>query len=106
LGYATYPLRPIYYKRRFLLFKPFFRAKQIINVELQGEPWARTSLTQDDLETQYLSMNPEKLSQNIDYARASGISPAYLWGAEWWYYMKMEREVGEFWDTAKMLWVK
>ncbi len=106
IGYATYPLRPIYYKRRFLLYKPFFRTKEIINVELQAEPWARTSLTQDSLQTQYISLNPESFRKNISYAMASGISPAYLWGAEWWYYMKVKQGVNEFWDIAKELWVQ
>lgn len=104
LGYATYPLLPIYYQRRFSLFRLFGRAKQIINVELQAEPWAQTTLTEDPLDVQYRSFNPRKFLENIEYAKASGISPAYLWGAEWWYYMSKVKGQGEIWNIAKKLW--
>lgn len=104
LGFVTYPLRPIYYKRRFLLYKPFVRAKQIINVELQAEPWARTTLREDSLETQYESLDPVQFRKNLEYAKASGVSPAYLWGAEWWYYISKVKGKSEIWDIAKTLW--
>ncbi len=104
LGYATYPLKPIYYKRRFLLYKPFFKVQDIINVELQAEPWARTNLREDPLELQYITLSPEKFRKNIEYARASGISTTYLWGAEWWYFLKVKKEKVEIWDEAKKLW--
>ncbi len=105
-GFVEYPISPIYYKRRFLLYKPFVRADKIINVELQAEPWAKTNLREDPLETQYISFGPEQFRKNIEYARSSGISPAYLWGAEWWYYLKKERGVDTFWEEAKKLWVQ
>lgn len=103
-GYVKYPFRPVYYLRRFLLYKPFVRAKKIINVELQAEPWAKTTLTNDPLDVQYESLSPDQFRRNIQYAIDSGISPSYLWGAEWWYYLKQTKGIDELWTTAKDLW--
>lgn len=106
IGYAKYPLSPIYYKRRFLLYQPFFRAKQIINVELQAEPWAQTNLVEDSIEVQDKSLSPDQFKKNIGYAQAAGISPTYLWGVEWWYYMKELRDRDVIWEEAKKLWLE
>lgn len=106
IGYAKYPLNHIYYKRRFLLYKPFVKAREIVNVELQGEPWATTTLRNDPTEVLYKSLSPEQFQNNLAYAEASGISPAFIWGVEWWYYMNKVRGISEFWQIAKQLWTK
>lgn len=105
LGYATYPLKPVYYQRRFWLYKPFGSAKEIINVELQAEPWSITNtVSRDSTEEWNKSLSPAKFAENLKYAEASGIKRAYLWGAEWWYYAKEVRKEGEIWQVAKTLW--
>lgn len=91
-GEIEYPLSPIFYKRKFLLLKPFGRAKDIINVELQAEPWLP------------LKFSAAQFEKNIQYARDSGIGPAYLWGGEWWYYMKENQGKDELWNIARSLW--
>lgn len=105
VGYATYPLSPIYYQRRFWLMKFFGRANKIINVELQAEPWSvGNDLKGDSVETWSKTLSPEQFQKNIDYAVASGISPTYLWGAEWWYYAYKVRGERQIWQIAKKLW--
>lgn len=71
--------------------------------ELQAEPWSTESLTKTPLEKQYKTMNPEIFKEVINYAERSGFSKAYLWGAEWWYWMKEKQGKPEMWDNAKAL---
>lgn len=107
LGYATYPLAPMYYLRRFQLFKFLGRAKKIINLELQAEPWSPlNNLALESKATWDKSLSFEKFQENLTYAKASGITPAYLWGAEWWYYVKKIRGNPKLWDEAKKLWAQ
>jgi hypothetical protein len=43
-----------------------------------------------------------QLKKNIEFAKKSGLKTHYLWGAEWWYWMKQNGHP-EFWDIAKTL---
>lgn len=38
----------------------------------------------------------------INYAQKSGFKNLYLWGAEWWYFMKLNGN-SYYWETAKEL---
>ena len=38
----------------------------------------------------------------IDYAKQTGFSEYYWWGAEWWYYLKQNGHP-EYWDKVKEL---
>lgn len=77
--------------------------KQTVIHELQTEAWLpenksmRTAPT-DEL---YESMTPERLSERIAYAKATGMRSFDLWGVEWWYQMKETRKHPELWDTAR-----
>jgi hypothetical protein len=48
-------------------------------------------------------MNIKQFHGNIGYARQVGFSPVYLWGAEWWYWMKIKHNDNSFWQAAKLL---
>ncbi len=45
-------------------------------------------------------MNPELFAENIAFAEEAGLGTYYLWGAEWWYYMKTTHQDGRIWDSA------
>ena len=47
-------------------------------------------------------MDITKFNDILEYARATRFEEQYLWGVEWWYYMK-ENGHPEFWDRAKEL---
>lgn len=73
--------------------------------ELQAEPWLdeRFGSTKDaPLEEQYKSMNPELFRGRLEYGIDTGMRTIDLWGAEWWYYLKVKRDAPEMWDTAKV----
>ena len=57
--------------------------------ELQAEPWIPDHLLEHtDIKEQYKSMDLNRLKKNIAYAQETGFPRAYLWGAEWWYWLR------------------
>lgn len=103
LGYFDYPIGPRFFQFKRLINKIFAKQNNIIIVELQAEPWIAGWTTDSALSEQFKSMNAEKLRDNINFARKTGFSEIYLWGAEWWYWLKVEKNHPELWDEAKNL---
>ncbi|MCL5435635.1 MAG: beta-galactosidase [Patescibacteria group bacterium] len=103
-GQAAWPYPPVYYSRLGKLVQFFSGFKHIIIAELQAEPWGQAGLVNDSTEVNFKTLSPWQFKANLEYAQNSGIDEAYLWGAEWWYYMKVNRGVGEYWEIAKSLW--
>jgi len=103
-GVAQWPYPPVYYSRLGKLVRAFAGFERMIIAELQAEPWAKTTLKDDSTAVNYITFDPEQFKKNIAFASRSGIPEAYLWGGEWWYYMKTVRGVDDYWDIAKKLW--
>lgn len=102
-SHLRYPLPPIFYHRKTALMKWLFGPKKIIVIELQAEPWGPDLSYKLSLEEQYKSMNLEQFKENVEYARQAGFSEIYLWGAEWWYWIKEKHRDGSIWEEAKEL---
>jgi len=100
--YFTYPFPPILYHRKAELVRKLFH-KEVICVELQAEPWGPKLIYDVPVEEQQKTMNLEQFKYNIDFAKKTGLKEFYLWGAEWWYWMKDQRGEGAIWDEAKKL---
>jgi hypothetical protein len=103
LGYFNYPLGPNFFRIKALFIKVFANQKNIIISELQGEPWGPKWLSEMSIDEQYKSMSPQKLEDIIVYAQKTNFSEAYLWGAEWWYWLKTQKGESAMWDTAKKI---
>jgi len=101
-SYVSYPLPATFYKRKALLIKWLFN-KEVIGVELQAEPWGPNLIYDLPLAEQEKTMNLERFNKNIEFARKTGFSEFYLWGAEWWYWMKEKQGKPEIWNEAKKL---
>lgn len=101
LGYAYYHLPPIFYRIKAQLAGK--NPDEIIISELQAEPWAPDGLLEIPLQEQQYSMDGERLINHVKFAKKTGFKAAYLWGAEWWYWLKTEQGVDELWVTAKEL---
>jgi hypothetical protein len=57
--------------------------------ELQAEPWIPDkALVDTPLAEQFKSMDLKRLQKNIIFADKTGMPRAYLWGAEWWYWLE------------------
>ena len=100
-GYITYSIGPNFFRFKEMLARLFARQKNFLVIELQAEPWANGSLSEVSLEEQWKTMNVEQLLENVRYARQVGFSEIYLWGAEWWYWLKEKKDTPALWDAAK-----
>jgi hypothetical protein len=100
--YLTYPFPPVFYGRKANLINLFFD-KEVVCVELQAEPWGPELLYTSPLEEQAKTMNLEKFKENIEYAKRTGLKGFYLWGSEWWYWMKEKHGQDAIWQEAKNL---
>ena len=100
-GYITYPIGPNFFRFKEMLVRLLTHQKNFVVIELQGEPWAPGSLSTVSLEEQWKTMNAEQLLENVRYARQVGFSDVYLWGAEWWYWLKEKKETPALWNAAK-----
>ncbi|OGH59333.1 MAG: hypothetical protein A2725_00680 [Candidatus Magasanikbacteria bacterium RIFCSPHIGHO2_01_FULL_33_34] len=70
--------------------------------ELQAEPWFTSSNPSDTpLEIQEQTMNPARLRQHIDYTKKIGVERVYLWGVEWWYWVKEIRGDSRYWNMIR-----
>jgi hypothetical protein len=103
-GYFYYPLPPAYYFFKAKIIKTLTGVGGVINTELQVEPWAKGgNIKTTDLADQFYSMDLESVRFNLEYARKTGIPEIYLWGVEWWYWLKTEKDHPEFWQLGRGL---
>ncbi len=102
-GEIRYSLIPAFYFRIKAWWAEKILGKQILISELQAEPWAEESLKNVPLEWQEKKMNPEVFKEIVEYTERSGFPKAYLWGAEWWYFMKEKQNKPEMWEAVKSL---
>ena len=102
-GYITYPVGPRFFHFKYWIIKIFAHQKKAIIAELQAEPWISGWTVNAPLEEQFRSMNVSQLNENVSYAQKTGFEEIYLWGAEWWYWLKMEKNHPELWQEGKEL---
>jgi len=100
IGYFYWPITPKTYESRAVAVSTI--VPKIINTELQAEPWVTEAITTIPIDRQMKLMNPSRLRSNVVFARRIGFSEAYLWGVEWWYWLKKQGRP-EMWETAKQL---
>lgn len=100
-GYFYYPLPPAHYTKKAELVGSL--VEDVIVTELQVEPWVPTTMLTSSLEEQFKSMNVDNFWSNIDYARRTGFSEIFLWGVEWWYWLKEIHYNPTMWDAGREL---
>ncbi len=103
LGHYQYPIGPRFFQFKSWLIEKFAGQNKTVVIELQAEPWMPGWTTDNALEKQLEFMNEKKIRENIRYAKDSGFSEIYLWGAEWWYWLKVKEDYPIVWEEAKEL---
>lgn len=103
IGYFTYPVGPTFFHFKAALVRLLTNQEQFSVIELQAEPWANGWVANVPLEEQYITMNADLLEENVTYARQVGFPDIYLWGGEWWYWLKEKQNVPEVWEKAREL---
>lgn len=99
LGQFKSVLPPWFYRAKANLMGLLFGEKETMLIELSAEPWLIEPVTNVDLETQYSRMNLEKMDGILEYARESRFEKQYLWGGEWWYWLREQGEM-HMWERA------
>jgi len=77
--------------------------KKVFVAELQAEPWNFRQIYELPAYKQLETMNPEEFAKTIEYFKQTGLEEAYLWGAEWWYWLKTSEGDERMWLEAKKL---
>lgn len=105
-GIVEYPWPPIFYQLKgqladFIIGNP---NKKMIISELQAEPWPdeKKSLGQISIPDQEKLFSSKQFLENVEYAKETNMAEIYLWGVEWWYFMK-KNDSPDYWLTAKIL---
>lgn len=103
MGEFRNPFLPGFYSFRENLWQFFGnRNKPAIIAELALEPWLDKPVIKEQTAIQIKRMSPEKFDTVIEFAKRTGMKTQYLWGAEWWYYMKLQDEPW-YWERGKEL---
>lgn len=100
-GYTFYHWPPVFYHLKSWLIGR--SSRDMVVAELQAEPWAPAGLLNTSLKEQFISMDSARLVRHVAYARKAGFSGAYLWGVEWWYWLKEKQNQPELWQTGLTL---
>ncbi|MFC1788120.1 endo-1,4-beta-xylanase [Patescibacteria group bacterium] len=89
-GYFLYPITPGFYRTRVASVSSL--VDQVIISELQAEPWFPEPISTRSPEQWYEAFNEDIFRRNVKFAVRTGMSEVYLWGAEWWYFLKLNQE--------------
>jgi len=102
LGYIYYHLPPLFYYWKARLTGR--NLNEVFVAELQAEPWTPNGLLKADLAEQKKSMDAKRLKSHVEFARKTGFRGAYLWGAEWWYFLAKFKDDSSVLEMAKSFW--
>lgn len=80
------------------------RGKELWIAELQAEPYEQPTVDVRRGRGQAAaSFSPRWLEDNLRLARRSGATRVYLWGVEWWMYLRDEQGDSSLWDAGRRL---
>jgi hypothetical protein len=68
--------------------------------ELGLEPWMVKQIYEVSSSTQFSFFNETDFKNVVSFGRQTGYTTFYAWGAEWWYYLKLQN-YPSFWNMAK-----
>ncbi len=102
LGQFRTILPPWFYRLKEKIMGLWYGERETFLIELSAEPWLLEPITDVPIDIQYSRMDLEKLEDIIDYAAATRYERQYLWGAEWWYWIK-KKDQPEIWERGKQL---
>ena len=105
LGYYKYPFPPSFFRIKRAFSEIYGGTPHSIVAELQAEPWGPDENYRPDnypVADQWKTFNDETLREHVEYATRTGFDEFYLWGVEWWYWIKLQGHP-EVWEEAKKL---
>ena len=102
LGQFRTVLPPFVYRVKENLLAFIYGDKPTFLIELSAEPWLVAPIATVPIETQFSRMDVAKFEDILAYARETRYDTQYLWGAEWWYWLKLQNHP-EMWERGKQL---
>ena len=102
-GQFRWPTFPGFFRMKQRLTDLFVGPKPKIVIEFQMEPWGEKQLYEMPLEKQLAIFSIGDFDKRIKFVEKTGFSEVYLWGVEWWYWLKEKENNPEFWEKAKKL---
>lgn len=102
LGQFRTVLPPWAYRVKENVMSLIYGDKPTFLIELSLEPWLVEPITNVDIETQYSRMDRAKFDEIIAYAEDTRFARQYLWGAEWWYWLRTKGHP-ELWERGRVL---
>jgi hypothetical protein len=94
--------RPFVYRIKTNLAILLYGKHESLLIELSLEPWLLHPITETSLDLQKERMSLDRFDESIAFAKETRFGQQYLWGAEWWYYMK-EKGEGGYWEKARTI---
>lgn len=102
-GYFYYPYPAQFYTLKSAITNLLTsNNKDTFIMELQTEPWSPTTLQDTPIDDQTAVFSIEDFESNIEYAKRTKFNTIYLWGVEWWYFIKNQNHP-EYWDFARKI---
>ncbi len=102
LGQFKTLLPPSFYRAKENIMSLIHGEKETFLIELSLEPWLLEPVTEVPVEIQYSRMDIKKFNEIVEYAKRTRYEKQYLWGGEWWYWLK-KRDHPEMWEHGKEL---
>mgnify|MGYP003394055983 CR=1 FL=1 len=102
-GYITYTYIPEHYFRLKSFWAKNIWGREAIVSELQAEPWINGNVVTTPLGEQKKFMNKDILADILSYTERTGFDEAYLWGVEWWYWLKVRHGDSSIWEYGKTI---
>jgi len=100
LGPIRYPITPGFFRIKRNIIELVNGKKDSILIELSLEPWLLQPIIDTPIDTALSRMDIDKFNNVLNFAKKTGFNEQYLWGVEWWYFMK-EKNHPEFWERGK-----
>ncbi len=104
-GYIQTILPPETYVLKRTLMELLYGKKQSVLIELSAEPWVSKPIVEVPLEEQKTLMNSERFATILTYGVDTRFDTQYLWGVEWWYWLKQKGD-NTMWEKAQELFTK
>jgi len=102
IGPFRYPIVPAFFRIKQNIIGLIYGKKPMVLIELSAEPWLLQPITDTPIEILQERMGLDKFNEMLNFASKTGFSEQYLWGAEWWYWMK-KQGYPEYWERIKEL---
>jgi hypothetical protein len=103
LGQFKTVLPPVSYRVKEGLVRHWYGRKDTLLIELSAEPWLIRPVVDTPVSVQLSRMDVHKFNDILAYARATRYDQQYLWGGEWWYWLKTKHGHGEMWERGRLL---